>query len=164
VWNYNIKDNSIPAQKHELDHHLKEITGLKIDESEQFLISTSLDGTLIVWHIEMSQIVYTISIGEKIFELGCLKNDSKIFYLKLQNDIRLFTMHLHVWPFAVLGDDVCYVKKLPGFMNIPSRIVCLQENGIYKYISPIYGGCLAIESLEDIHKTVFSLIEFIIKF
>ena len=103
----------------------------------------------------MSQIVYTMSIGEKIIDLGCLKNDSKIFYLKLQSNIRLFTLHLHAWLFAVLEHNVCYIKKLTGFMNIPNRIVCCQENGTYKYLSPIYGGCLATEDLNCIQKTVF---------
>lgn len=153
IWNYNTKVNNQPVQLHELDVHLRGIVGLKADEKEQILISASLDGLLIAWYIDMSQIVYKVNIGEKILDLGLFKN-TKTYYLKLRNEIRIFEMHLHALPFAVLESEVFYTKKLNGFMSIPNRVVCCQKNGSYKYLSPIYGGCLAEESLKGFHENV----------
>ena len=105
----------------------------------------------------MSQIVYKTNINEKIFSFGIFK--TKTLYLMLQNEIRLFEMHLHAWPFAKLDAEIDFIKKLSGYMNIPNRVVCCQNNSVYKYLSPIYGGCLAEELLSDFNESVGLKIE-----
>jgi WD40 repeat protein len=138
VWSLEKIDKKTCLQLHELNGHLAQITGLELDPSGKFLISTSSDGNCQAWFIEMSQTIYNISLNEQVTNISHVFEN--IYSIKVANGIRFYRFYFNAILFHTLNSSCVYLKKLSGFMNYPNRLVCIQKNGTLSLLSPVYGA------------------------
>ena len=71
------------AHRRTFQGHSKTVTGLAIDTLNSKLVSSSLDGTVIVWDFAQARILHIHEIGSAVTQLSFLRDVSSLFPLHI---------------------------------------------------------------------------------
>lgn len=157
VWSLEKNESKSYIQLHELTGHLAQITGLELDPSGKFLLSTSSDGYCQAWFIEMSQTVYKVPLNERALSISHIFEN--IYYIKIDNGILFYRFYFNAIPFYTLNASCVYLKKLNGFMNNANRLISIQQNGTLSLHSPVYGAPILQINQPDLkHEEIINIV------
>ncbi|XP_077997831.1 WD repeat-containing protein 87-like [Glandiceps talaboti] len=126
---------------HEFIGHHNHVTGLALHSSDPLLISSSKDGTIRIWRLDTLEETFRLDLGEMIYGLK-LGSNQQLYCYTLQ-DIKIWNFNQFHHLFTPIQSCVHKLASVKS-VGIPSRILCVAEDGSVRLLSSVSGTVITI--------------------